>query len=64
LLLNYLLRVQAPFWPGSDGLTTEEVLLSYPRYAEAGLVPNREELLARHADLADEVDRFFAEHQS
>jgi hypothetical protein len=58
LLLEYLQIAHMPAWPGSDGQTVEEVLLAYPHAAAAGLVPNREQLLKAHPDLADEVREF------
>jgi len=55
LLLEYLQIAHLPAWPGSDGQTVDEVLLAYPHAAAAGLVPNRDQLLRAHPDLADEV---------
>lgn len=55
LLLGHLQAARQPAWPGADGLTVTEVLLSYPRAAAAGLVPDRDQLLAAHPDLVAEV---------
>jgi hypothetical protein len=60
LLLTYLLAADAPPWPGADGVTLEEVLLSYPQAAEAGLVPDWQTLREHHPELADVLRDFFA----
>jgi WD40 repeat protein/tRNA A-37 threonylcarbamoyl transferase component Bud32 len=41
---------------------TNAVIADYLRAADAGQAPDRDELLARHADLADELRSFFADH--
>jgi hypothetical protein len=60
LLLAHLRAVDAPHWPGADGLTLEEVLLSYPQAAAEGLVPDLPALTKQHPDLAGVLRDFFA----
>jgi hypothetical protein len=60
LLLSYLEATHTRFWPGADGMIVEDVLLDYPRAAARGEVPSLPDLLARHADLADELAAFMA----
>jgi len=62
LLLDYLARPWVTVWPGADGLTMSEVLESYPEVVAAGQAPGREELLARHPELAEVVEEFFTAH--
>jgi hypothetical protein len=59
-LLGYLQAIGFPPWPGADGLTVHEVLRSYRHAAAAGRVPDREELVRRHAELDGAIQDFFA----
>ncbi|HEY7309429.1 MAG TPA: hypothetical protein VH643_08740 [Gemmataceae bacterium] len=59
LLLAHLRAVDAPHWPGADGLTLEEVLLSYPQAAVEGLVPDLATLTEQHPELAGVLRDFF-----
>src|SRR5437868_14521327 len=44
-------------------LLLEEVVCAYLAAVDAGVTPDREELLARHPELADEVRRFFDDEE-
>ena len=59
VLLGYLLAAGLPHWPGADGLMLTEVreLLPPCRRRRPG---GWEELLLRHADLADALGDVFA----
>jgi hypothetical protein len=59
-LLDLLRKASLPAWPGCDGLTVEEVLLTYPSAATAGLVPDLDALLCEHPDLHDALRALFA----
>jgi hypothetical protein len=59
LLLAYLRAADAPRWPGSDSVTVEEILRSYPQAAAAGLVPDLPALLEIHPELAKALHDFF-----
>src|SRR5262245_28130100 len=61
VLLCYLQVAVCPLWPGTDGLTVEDILLSYPQNAAAGRVPNVQELLRRQPDLREALLAFFAD---
>ena len=60
LLLQYLFVAGLPEWPGADGVTTDEVLLTYPDYAAEGRVPGLPALIAHFPEYGDELSAFFA----
>ena len=60
ILLVYLQQPHVTIWPGSDGLTVEEVLTCYLGAAAAHQAPDPDELLELHPELAGELALFFA----
>jgi hypothetical protein len=52
LLLGYLESARC-YWPGADGLTVLDAIRGYPQAAAAGWVPDRDELLRTHPELAE-----------
>ena len=61
LLLENLRAAGAPDWPGADGLTLEEVLLSYPQAADEGLVPDLRVLREEHPELSAALRELFGD---
>jgi hypothetical protein len=59
VLLDLMMSRNALPWPGSDGVTVEEVLVAYIPASERGRVPDEEELIRRHQELASEIRTFF-----
>ena len=59
VLLDLMMSRDALLWPGSDGVTVEEVLAAYAPASEKKRVPDREELIRRHPELQSEIGAFF-----
>jgi hypothetical protein len=49
---------------GSGNGRVDEIIGAYLEELAAGRPPNRDDLLARHPDLAEELSRFFADHDA
>jgi hypothetical protein len=62
ILLGYFQCRAAHLWPGSDGMTLDDILRNYPQAAALGQVPTLPELRRRFPDLAAALASWFAEH--
>jgi hypothetical protein len=61
VLLGYLQAAPSvTAWPGGDGLTLEIILDFYPEAVAAGEVPDWQELLRRHTELATQLQTWMA----
>jgi hypothetical protein len=60
VLLHYLQTLDASLCPGGDGLTVEDILLTYPQASAVGQVPAPQELCREYPDLREDLDAFFA----
>lgn len=59
LLIEYLHAECTHRWPGTDGLTQQDIVDQYPESCRLRKVPNREELCRRHFALRVEIAAFF-----
>ena len=59
ILLDLMMSRDALPWPGSDGVTVDEVLAAYVPASEKRRVPDQEELIRRHPELTPEIRSFF-----
>jgi hypothetical protein len=59
ILLNYLQASRTMSWPGTDGLTVDDILKCYPLASAVGEVPDYQELCHRHPGLIAEIQSLF-----
>ncbi len=60
LLTDHLCRAGVVRWPGTDGMTLEDVVFAaYRAAATAGHLPSPAELAERHPALAGDIRRYF-----
>jgi len=62
VLLGHLCRIDAHFWPGTDGLTVDAVVAGYPQAAAAGQVPGFAEIAGVYPELTGELNAVFSRH--
>jgi len=60
LLTTYIFESPRAVWPGTDGMTLEDVVSCYRAEAAAGHVPSEAELCEQHPELAGKLAAFFA----
>ena len=63
ILLDHLQKAWAHISPGVDGLSVDDVLDFYSQAADAGHVPDKEELLRQYRQLAMDLEEFFTPFQ-
>jgi hypothetical protein len=61
ILLGFLQANEVCTWPGSDGLTVDDVVGCYPAAIAVGKVPNWPELQRRYPTLTPEIQQMSSE---
>lgn len=64
LLLDFLAAATPVHLPGGEGMRICDVLHEYEGLSVSGIVPTRIELIHRHLELSEAIDRFFVSNQS
>jgi hypothetical protein len=60
VLLDYLQAGGVGAWPGCNGLTVDGILDCYPAAVAVGTVPDWQQLLRRHPELAEALHAWLA----
>jgi len=64
ILTTYIFESPQAGWPGTDGMTREDVVSCYRTEAAAGHVPSEAELCGRHPELAGALTEFFDQFET